>query len=75
VTLLWQVYAWSYTLRDVSGILSVLGAIAATGLVLLFWFVVVIVIPGVIAVYAAMLFPLTGQRRKRWAERHSRPRR
>jgi hypothetical protein len=53
----------------------VLGAILATGLVFLFWLVVVIVIPGIIAVYAAMLFPLTGQWRKRWAERHSQQRR
>jgi hypothetical protein len=59
----------------VSAVLSVLGAIAATGLVFVFWFVVVIVIPGVIAVYVAMLFPLTGQWRKRWDERHSRQRR
>jgi hypothetical protein len=34
---------------------------------LLFWFVVGVVIPGVIALYLARLFPLTGQWRKRWA--------
>jgi hypothetical protein len=56
----------------VNGVLSVLGGIGAVGLVFVFWFLVVIVIPGVIAVYAGLLFPLTGQWRKRWAERRSR---
>ena len=55
-----------------SGILSVVAAIGATALVFAFWFVVVIVIPGLIAVYVSMLFPLTGQWRKRWAERRMR---
>jgi hypothetical protein len=59
----------------VDGVLSVIGAIAATGLVFVFWLVAVIVIPGVIAVYASLLFPLTGQWRKRWAERRRRQRR
>lgn len=41
---------------------------------LLFWFVVGVVIPGVIALYLARLFPLTGQWRKRWADyRQSNP--
>jgi hypothetical protein len=57
-----------------SGVLSVLGALGATALVFLLWFLVVIVIPGVIAVYVSMLFPLTGQWRKRWAERRMRRR-
>jgi len=34
-----------------------------------FWFVVIIVIPAAIALYVPLLFPLTGQWRKRWAER------
>ena len=54
------------------GVLSVLGAIGAVALVFAFYFLIVILIPGVIAVYASMLFPLTGQWRKRWAERRLR---
>ena len=31
-----------------------------------FWFVAIIVIPAAIALYVPLLFPLTGQWRKRW---------
>lgn len=37
----------------------------------LFWTAIVVVIPGVFAIYVAMLFPLTGQWRKRWRERRT----
>jgi hypothetical protein len=39
-----------------------------------FWFVVIIVIPAAAALYVPLLFPLTGQWRKRWTERHQKRR-
>ena len=49
-----------------------LEALASAAAVLGFWVVVLFVIPGVIALYVARLFPLTGQWRKRWRERRAR---
>jgi hypothetical protein len=44
-------------------------ALAATVGTLAFWFVVFFVIPGILALYVARLFPLTGQWRERWRAR------
>ncbi|MFI5177501.1 MAG: hypothetical protein ACHQO8_03000 [Vicinamibacterales bacterium] len=55
-----------------TGAWAVLEGLAGAAAVFLFWFVVLIVIPGVIAVYSTRLFPLTGQWRLRWRERRKR---
>lgn len=49
--------------------LNLAAGLATAGAVGLFWVLVVVIIPAVIAAYVARLFPLTGQWRKRWAER------
>ena len=49
----------------------IVGFGGAVGL-LAFWFVVFIVVPGLLAVYVARLFPLTGGWRKRFGERSKR---
>ena len=41
-------------------------ALGATVGVVALWFVILFVIPGVLALYIARLFPLTGQWRQRW---------
>jgi hypothetical protein len=50
----------------------VLEALGGTAAVLTFWLVVLFVIPGVVAIYVARLFPLTGQWRARWRARRNR---
>ncbi|HKW00994.1 MAG TPA: hypothetical protein VJN96_14300 [Vicinamibacterales bacterium] len=49
-----------------------LEALGGTAGVLAFWFVVLLVIPGLLAIYAGRLFPLTGQWRARWRARRAR---
>ncbi|HUL73806.1 MAG TPA: hypothetical protein VLT86_11930 [Vicinamibacterales bacterium] len=47
----------------------VLEALGATAGVFAFWLVVLFVVPGILAVYLARLFPLTGRWRARWRAR------
>ncbi len=51
------------------------GTISQHDAVGLFWILVIFVIPWVIAVYVAKLFPQTRQWSKRWTERRERRRR
>ena len=53
--------------------LNIAGGLAAVGAVAVFWALVVFVIPAFIAVYVVRLFPLTGQWRRRWADRRKPP--
>ena len=46
-----------------------LEVLAATVGVIAFWFLAFFVIPGILVLYVARLFPLTGQWRKRWRAR------
>jgi hypothetical protein len=55
-----------------SGTWRVLVAFSGVVGMFAFWFVVFIVVPGLLAVYVARLFPLTGEWRKRFRARSKR---
>ena len=52
-----------------SGALHVLAAFAGAAAVLCGWVLILFVIPGLMALYLARLFPLTGQWRKKFRDR------
>jgi len=52
-----------------AGAVRVVEGLAGAVGVFLFWILVVIVIPGIAAVYVSRLFPLTGEWQRRWRER------
>jgi hypothetical protein len=53
-------------------LLNVLSAAAGVLVVFALWILILVVIPGTVALYVSRLFPLTGQWRKRFQARFGR---